>query len=82
LLIEFKKPLETVGRQEGAQAQEYRDELAPSFGHMEVIVIGGRVDSTMQQQYQDPCLRFLSYDAVISNARTQLQWLIQELTTN
>lgn len=83
LLIEFKRPSEPVGRKAEAQAKEYRDDLTSQLGvAMDIIVIGGEVDPTMSAHYKQLDLRFLSYNAVISTARAQLQWLIRELTTD
>jgi hypothetical protein len=80
LLIEFKRPDETVGRDAEAQAKKYRDDLTCDFGHIRVLIIGGSVDSTMSAQYAESELLFLSYKAVISRARVSLEWLIKELS--
>ena len=79
LLIEFKRPSAPVGRVAERQAKEYRDDLTPQFGHMQVLIIGGEVDEKMSTQYQERDLTFTSYNNIISRARRQLQWLLTEL---
>jgi hypothetical protein len=79
LLIEFKRPKIPVGREAERQAREYRDDLTPQFGHMQILIIGGQVDEKMSSQYEVPDVTFMSYNNVISRARRQLQWLLTEL---
>ena len=82
LLIEFKKPSNPVGRNAEAQAKKYRDDLTTNFGpSIEIIIIGGKIDSGMFAFYKEHHLKCLSYKAVISDARNSLQWLLKELTT-
>ena len=71
-----------MDRQVEAQAKEYRDELTPSHGKIMVMIIGGTVDSSMSGLYPEPGLQFLSYSSAIATARTQLDWLVKELTTS
>jgi len=80
LLIEFKRPSATVGRDAEAQVKKYRDDLAPDSGPMNIMVIGGAVDSSLRA---DPTsdAQFRSYMAIIANARTQLEWLLKELAS-
>lgn len=81
LLIEFKRPAASAGREAESQALEYRDDLTPSHGPMDMLIVGGTVDASMSAHYDRVDTKFLSYDAVISTARTQLNWLLKELTT-
>ena len=81
LLIEFKRPKMPVGRDAERQAKEYRDDLTPQFGHMNILIIGGQVDENMSLHYQESSLKFSSYNAVISRARNFLQWLLDDLST-
>lgn len=81
LLIEFKRPSHAIDRQDGAQAREYRDELAVLLlgKAIDVVVIGGRrVAGDSRYDTQD--LRVLSYSDVISQARHELSWLISNLS--
>lgn len=80
LLIEFKRPSATVGRDAEAQVKKYRDDLTPNFGAMDIMVLGGGVDKSMAQIYLSDT-QFRSYMAVISDARSQLEWLLSELAT-
>lgn len=80
VLIEFKRPSHTVDRDAEAQAKKYRDDLTPSFGHIKVIVVGGKVDPTMSKHYAESDLHFLTYNALVSRARNGLEWLLKELT--
>jgi hypothetical protein len=82
LLIEFKRPSKAVDRKAEAQAKEYRDALTPSHGKIDIIVIGGTVDGTMSALYPEAGTEFKSYSSAISTARTQLEWLLSELTTD
>jgi hypothetical protein len=81
LLIEFKRPDESVGRDAEAQAKKYRDDLTPTFGPISILIIGGNVDVTMSAHYKEAELQFLSYKAIISRSRISLQWLLNELVT-
>ena len=80
LLIEFKRPSATVGRDAEAQVKKYRDDLTSNFGAMDIMVLGGEVDKSMAQTYPSDT-QFRSYLAVISNARSQHEWLLRELAT-
>jgi hypothetical protein len=80
LLIEFKRPSAIIGRDAEAQVKKYRDDLTPSHGPMDIMVLGGEVDKSMAQGYLSDT-QFCSYMAVIGDARNQLEWLLKELTT-
>ncbi len=79
LLIEFKRPSHTITRDDENQAEKYRDDLTPRFSPIDILVVGGSVSSSIQRQYVGQDIKLLSFDAVISTARTQLSWLIQNL---
>ncbi len=78
LLIEFKRPSKDIDidRQDQRQAQEYRDDLEPKFGQNEIPLLGKGRDVTAAIQSDPPRLQVLSYEALISAARTQLNWLL------
>lgn len=76
LLIEFKRPSIAVGRVDEAQAKSYRDKLSASHGAIDVIVLGGSVDATMSNYYDESHLKFRSYMDVIAEARDTLRWVI------
>jgi hypothetical protein len=79
LLIEFKRPSHTITRDDENQAEKYRDDLTPDFGAMDIMVIGGKVDHRISAHYESKSIELLAYSNVISQARAQLQWLIDEL---
>ena len=80
LLIEFKRPSITVGRDAEHQATKYADSLTGKLGMaLEILVIGGEVDTKLQEAYTGKKTRFASYRTVIASARTQLQWLLSEM---
>ncbi|MGE0328319.1 MAG: ATP-binding protein [Polyangiaceae bacterium] len=81
LLIEFKRPSHAIDRNDEAQAIGYRDDLSHSVqgGVIDVLVIGGRRASDVSRQYGSDNLDVLTYGDLISQARTQLEWLLQQL---
>ena len=81
LLIEFKRPSIAVGRDAESQAKKYADTLTGKLGiDLEILIVGGEVDQKLQHEYSGQRTKFLSYRAVIANARTQLDWLLKQLT--
>jgi hypothetical protein len=80
LLIEFKRPSLTVGRDAESQALKYADTLSAQLGiSLDILIIGGQVDAKLQSDYSGKRTKFLSYRIVIANARTQLEWLLKQL---
>lgn len=80
LLLEFKRPSISVGREAEHQAVTYADTLTGELGvQLDILIVGGSVDPKLQSNYSGKKTRFLSYRAVIANARTQLEWLIKQL---
>jgi hypothetical protein len=82
LLIEFKRPSHTLSRDDENQATKYRDDLTSDFGRIDIILLGGNVDPKINVQYIHEQTKLLSYSALISNARKELQWLLDRLTQN
>ncbi len=82
LLIEFKRPSHPLDRQDEAQVIEYRDELLQfvGAGKINIVLMGGRRAQKVSLQYEAPGVVVLTYVDVISRARTELQWLLQQLT--
>lgn len=78
LLIEFKRPTETVGRNAESQVKKYRDDLTPNHGAMDIMVIGGKVNASLRPD-PNADAQFKSYMAIIGDARAQLEWLIEEM---
>ena len=80
VLIEFKRPVIAVGRDAEHQANKYADTLTGKLGiSLEILIIGGEVDTKLQNEYTGKQTKFLSYRAIIANARTQLEWLLNQL---
>ncbi len=80
LLLEFKRPSIAVGRDAEHQAIKYADTLTGELGvNLDILIVGGSVDPKLQSEYSGKKTRFLSYRAVIANARTQLEWLLNQL---
>jgi hypothetical protein len=80
LLIEFKRPSIMVGRDAENQAKKYADTLTGRLAFpLEILVLGGSVDPKLQDEYTGKKTRFSSYPAIIASARTQLEWLLDQL---
>jgi hypothetical protein len=79
LLIEFKRPSKEIDRQDQRQAQEYRDDLEPKFGQIDILLLGKERDVSATAKNDPPGLQVFGYEALISTARTQLDWLLAEL---
>jgi hypothetical protein len=80
LLIEFKRPSVAVGRDAENQAKKYADTLTGRLGiELEILIVGGEVDPKLQGDYTGRRTKFLSYRAIVANARTQLDWLLNQL---
>jgi hypothetical protein len=81
LLIEFKRPSKSITREDQNQAAEYRDDLEPKFGEIEILLLGKSRDSKALIQNDPPRMKVYGYEHLISSARTQLAWLLKELGT-
>lgn len=80
LLVELKRPSYAVGRRDQAQAMEYRDDLGRHFQQIsEVLVVGGRLDPSVDLRHAQDDVRLLTYSGLIEEARAQLGWLLTEL---
>ena len=80
LLLELKRPSITVGRDAESQAMKYADTLSGQLGiGLDILIVGGQVNQKLQSDYSGKRTKFLSYRAVIANARTQLEWLLRQL---
>jgi hypothetical protein len=82
LLIEFKRPSHSITRDDIAQAEKYRDDLAiklSSTTKMEIMLMGkGRV-ATINSQNLPPDTKIFSYRNIISAARSEIDWLLGSL---
>ncbi len=82
LLIEFKRPSDDITRDNQRQAAEYRDDLEPRFGSIEILLLGKARDATTQPHNDMPRLKVFGYEALVSAARTQLDWLLSHLANS
>ena len=81
LLVEFKRPSLTVGREAESQAVTYADTLSGELGIApDILIVGGTVDPKLQPDFSGKRTKFIAYRAVIATARTQLEWLLRQLT--
>lgn len=81
LLIEFKRPDDTIGRDAESQVLKYRDDLNSVIHSrkIQIIIIGGRVNPAISSHNEREDVKMISYSDLISTARTQLDWLLKEL---
>lgn len=79
LLVEFKEPSKPINRDDQNQAIKYRDDLEPKFGEIEILLLGKGRGPTNLIQNDPPRMKVYGYEALISLARTQLDWLLKEL---
>jgi hypothetical protein len=77
-LIEFKRPNHVITRDDQLQAEKYRDKLA-QFRPMDIVLAGRDHDPAIRAD-RPLYVKLLSYGALISTARTELAWLLKELT--
>lgn len=84
VLIEFKRPSTTIGRNAESQALQYRDDLNSVIHNskIEILIMGGKVDAKISSHNERGDVKFVSYTALIANARTRLNWLLNELSTD
>lgn len=82
VLIEFKRPSLDITREHEAQAATYRDELVSKLpGGMEVLILGRGVSRGSDRTYVPYLLTVASYTEIVSRARNELSWLLEQLTT-
>lgn len=80
LLIEFKRPSKAISRADQNQAAQYRDDLEQRFGPIHILLLGkGRASSALLHN-DPPRLDVFGYEALVSSARNQHDWLLAELT--
>lgn len=83
LLIEFKKPSHTLRFEDYQQATQYRNEYRTNsmVEKIEVLLIGGRRhQELLHTQDREANVKIILFTDLISSARHQLNWLIEQLT--
>lgn len=78
-LVEFKRPSHTLDRQDISQAEQYRDDLISLLQPIDVMVLGKQFDARILLN-MPANVTLASYTHLVSRARTELQWLLDELT--
>ena len=81
LLIEFKRPSKDIDRDDENQAIKYRDDLKAKFAQVRVMVVGRGRAQGVDAGSNHPDLVVYSYSAVVSKARGELAWLLEQLRT-
>lgn len=84
LLIEFKRPSKVIGRPEISQAEEYRDELRSllaSDAKIDVLVVGKKKNPEVQPNSLADGVVVESYEGRIASARSQIEWILKQLSS-
>ena len=81
VLIELKSPDHTITLEDRRKAKEYIKNLQVYLPQrtIEVIIMGGALSQNLVGQKAQAEIRFISYKGLISDARVQLNWLLEEL---
>jgi hypothetical protein len=79
LLVEFKRPSETLNWQDKAQAEDYRGLLLPYASPIDIVVLGGKRIKEMPQVPEGGTIKMLTYVELIGQAESELTWLLREL---
>lgn len=82
LLVEFKRPSETLNWQDKAQAEDYRGLLLSYASPIDIIVIGGKRIKEMPQLPENGSIKMLTYVELVSQAESELQWFLKELAAD
>jgi hypothetical protein len=78
-LIEFKRPSHTLSHEDYLQAIAYRHDLLAKLKELEVIVIGGKRNEGINTAYTEEDVKFMTFQELLSNARSQYDWLVNQL---
>jgi hypothetical protein len=82
LLVEFKRPGLSITREHEAQATTYRDELIAKLpSGIDVLLIGRQWARASDRTWVPDGLTVTSYSEVVAQARTELSWLLEQLTS-
>lgn len=81
VLIEFKRPSHPLTRDDDTQAAKYRDDLVSYVQQhpIDILLIGGRRDPKQSALYATAGMKTVTYADLVSAARAQLRWLVNEL---
>jgi len=82
LLIEFKRPSHNLKYIDYRQATEYRNDFRKNSmaEQINVLLIGGRKGGDLpQHQDREPNIKILLFSDLISSARRQMQWFLEQV---
>ncbi|WNJ16052.1 ATP-binding protein [Pontibacter sp. G13] len=81
ILLYLKHPEEPVELLDRRLSKEYQADLAKYLPgrDIDVLVIGGALSQGLVHQRAKADIKFVSYKAMISDARVQLNWMLEEL---
>nr|VFJ70983.1 MAG: Histidine kinase-, DNA gyrase B-, and HSP90-like ATPase [Candidatus Kentron sp. FW] len=81
LLIEFKRPSHTLKYTDYQQATKYRNEFKSYISsEIEILVVGGKRGNDLPDSRNiEANTSIMIFDEVISQSRSQLNWLLKEL---
>lgn len=80
LLIEFKRPSDTINWADKAQAEDYRGLLLSYVSPIDIIVIGGKRIKEMPQVPDGGTISMLTYTELVGQAESELRWLLTQLS--
>jgi small GTP-binding protein len=82
LLIELKRPEHMLNIDDEYQAVKYKKDLNRHVpdANIHIILIGGGISKNTSPH--NPDVKFLSYKSIISKARNNLKWLIEDLDSD
>lgn len=80
LLVELKRPSHEIGRQDMAQAEEYRDGLQAHLRDavFQILVVGGSIERNLPRDDRRE-VRVSTYDELLIEARNRLDWLLKNI---
>ena len=62
-----------------AQAEDYRALLISYVSPIDILVIGGKRIREMPQVHENGTIRMMTYTEIITQAESELRWLLDEL---
>ncbi|MCP4153157.1 MAG: hypothetical protein GY757_35835, partial [bacterium] len=83
LLIELKKPGHNLTVRDAAQAVEYKNDLKKHLDpEIDILLIGGGIKENISKLDFGAGVTFRTFNSLISDARNNLKWLLQDLDSS
>ncbi|GAB4408896.1 MAG: hypothetical protein OHK0039_12270 [Bacteroidia bacterium] len=81
IVLDLKEPDHTLELLDRRRAIGYQTDLNVYLPgrNIEIVVLGGALSASLVEQRSNAEVRFRSYQALVSDARVQLNWLLSEL---